>query len=289
MGLLDDLMRSAIGDAVKQAVQPKAEEAAAQTLNQAAQTVLPQQNPQAAETQTGQKPPSAEEMQAAFGALGSFLKSAAAHAAEHMKICEKCGEGVPADKSFCPKCGTKMPEMTVAEGVKCRSCGRQNEPGTKFCTGCGEKLPAETAAEQAAAASDAAVLAVWKERLPQFPVWSCGGMEYELEREENPETECWRFGVRLPSAEAAQQAVQQYRALLKQNGFRQEGQYPDDEHLYLRVDGVSCHVDTEHCFEADADSPTIYFDHRQPYGGYDYKKPEQKPQSGGGLFGALFG
>ena len=70
-------------------------------------------------------------------------------------------------------------------------------------------------------------------------------------------------------------------------GLRLVEQYPDEEHLYKRVNGVSCHVDTEHCFQGDADSPTIYLDHSQPTGGYDYKKPEKKQS--GGLLGALFG
>ena len=177
--------------------------------------------------------------------------------------------------------------MTVADGAKCTKCGRQNEPGTRFCSGCGEKLPAAAAAEQAAAEADAAVLKEWTEKLPDFPVWSCGGSDMELEQETGTETESWRFSVTLVTPVAAQNAVKQYRQVLMQNGFKTEGQYPDEEHLYKRVNGVSCHVDTEHCFQGDADSPTIYFDHSQPTGGYDYKKPEKKQS--GGLLGALFG
>ena len=92
----------------------------------------------------------------------------------------------------------------------------------------------------------------------------------------------------FPTGAQAEQAVRAYREVLKAAGFRQEGRYPSDEHLYKRVNGVSCHVDTEHCFEGDAESPSIYFSHEDPSGGYDYK-PEPPKKKSGGLFGALFG
>ena len=78
---------------------------------------------------------------------------------------------------------------------------------------------------------------------------------------------------------AASQAVESYRQLLLQNGFRQAGQYPSMNHLYKMVDGVCYHVDTEHCFEGDPDSPTIGFDKSEPYGGFNYVKPEPKKKT----------
>ena len=304
MGLLDKLIKDAVGsavsDAVKKAVQPKADEMAANAVSQAANALTQTANQTAAAAGAANQAaadaqaasgteaaPSKEEMQAALGTLETLFGGLAQRAAENMKICPKCGEGASADKDFCPSCGTKLPDMTVADGAKCTKCGRQNEPGTRFCSGCGEKLPAAAAAEQAAAEADAAVLKEWAEKLPDFPVWSCGGSDMELEQETGTETESWRFSVTLVTPVAAQNAVKQYRQVLMQNGFKTEGQYPDEEHLYKRVNGVSCHVDTEHCFQGDADSPTIYFDHSQPTGGYDYKKPEKKQS--GGLLGALFG
>ncbi len=304
MGLLDKLIKDAVGsavsDAVKKAVQPKADEMAANAVSQAANALTQTANQTAAAAGAANQAaaaaqaasgteaaPSKEEMQAALGTLETLFGGLAQRAAENMKICPKCGEGASADKDFCPSCGTKLPDMTVADGAKCTKCGRQNEPGTRFCSGCGEKLPAAAAAEQAAAEADAAVLKEWTEKLPDFPVWSCGGSDMELEQETGTETESWRFSVTLVTPVAAQNAVKQYRQVLMQNGFKTEGQYPDEEHLYKRVNGVSCHVDTEHCFQGDADSPTIYFDHSQPTGGYDYKKPEKKQS--GGLLGALFG
>ena len=305
MGLFDKLIKDAVGnavsEAVKKAVQPKADELAANAVSQAANALNQTANQAAAAAGAANQAaaegaqaaagtaeaPSKEEMQAALGTLGSLLGGFAQHAAENMKLCPKCGEAASADKDFCPSCGAKLPDMTVADGVKCAKCGKQNEPGTRFCSGCGEKLPAAVQAEQAAAEADAEVLKQWAEKLPDFPVWSCGGSGMELEQETGTETESWRFSVTLVTPVAAENAVKQYRQVLMQNGFKTEGQYPDEEHLYKRVNGVSCHVDTEHCFQGDADSPTIYLDHSQPTGGYDYKKPEKKQS--GELLGALFG
>lgn len=304
MGLFDKLIKDAVGNAVsgavKKAVQPKADELAANAVSQAANALnqtanrtaaaadaVNQAAAEGAQTVSGTEAPSKEEMQAALGTLESLLGGFAQHAAERMKLCPKCGEAASADKDFCPSCGAKLPDMTVADGVKCAKCGRQNEPGTRFCSGCGEKLPAAVQAEQAAAEADAEVLKQWAEKLPDFPVWSCGGSDMEFEQETGTETESWRFSVTLVTPVAAENAVKQYRQVLMQHGFKTEGQYPDEEHLYKRVNGVSCHADTEHCFQGDADSPTIYFDHSQPNGGYDYKKPEKKQS--GGLLGALFG
>lgn len=316
MGLFDKLIKdavsgavgNAVSEAMKQAIQPKADALAQQAVNQAAGALNQAQqassanaapaDAQTANAQTAAEQPaggnaaqmpSKEEMEAALGTLGSLFSGFAAKAAETMKLCPKCGEAASADKDFCPSCGAKLPDMTVAEGAKCPKCGRQNDPDTKFCAGCGEKLPAALAKEQAAAEADAEVLALWKEKLPDFPVWNCGGTELALEQIPDTDTETWRFSVRLESDAAAQNAVRQYRQLLMQNGFQKEGQYPDEEHLYKRVNGVSMHCDTEHCFEGDSDSPDIYFNHSQPYGGYDYKKPESKPKQSGGLLGALFG
>lgn len=314
MGLFDNLIKNAVSGAVsdavhsaaKKAVQPAADAAAQQVANaaagaitQAAQTGTQaiQQSTQAAAQASAEagtaaaegaaQIPSGAELESAFGMLGQMMQGMANGAAKNMKVCPGCGEGVSAEESFCPHCGTKLPEMTVAQSLTCTKCGKVNNVGTKFCTGCGEKLPATLQEEQAAAAKDAAVLEKWKELLPEYPVWSCGGKDFQIEQLDG----AIMFGAEFPNSTLAEKAVEAYRAVVKAAGFRQEGQYPSDEHLYLRVNGVSCHVDTEHCFEGGSESPSIYFNHDNPYGGYDYKKPEPQKKSGGlgGLFGGLFG
>ena len=79
--------------------------------------------------------------------------------------------------------------------------------------------------------------------------------------------------------QAAQRAVDEYRQILLQNGFRQAGEYPCIEHLYKMESGVCYHVDTGMCFEASHDSPSIAFNIQEPRGGFDYVKPEPKKKT----------
>ena len=313
MGLFDDLIKNAVsgavGDAVqsavKKTVQPAADAAAkkaADSIAQAAEagTDAARQSAEAASQAAaelnaagaeaasagGTQMPSQSELESAFGMLGAMMQSAADGAAKNLKICQNCGEAAEAEEQFCPNCGTKLPEMTVSQSLTCTKCGKQNKIGTKFCSGCGEKLPAALMEEQAAAQRDAEVLAKWAEILPEFPVWNCGGTDFGID---SVDPGIYYFAATLPDAAQAEKAVEAYRQLAMQAGFKQEGQYPSKEHLYLRVNGKSCHIDTEHCFESDANVPSIYFLHDEPTGGYDYKKPEPQPKKPGGLFGALFG
>ena len=73
--------------------------------------------------------------------------------------------------------------------------------------------------------------------------------------------------------------MEQYRQILLANGFRQAGQYPSVQQLFKRIDGVVYNVDTEHCFDGDADTACIGFCIREPYGGFDYVKPEPKKKT----------
>ena len=148
--------------------------------------------------------------------------------------------------------------------------------GTKFCQDCGTKLPIAVQEEQARQAKDEAELSRWDTLLPNFPKWTCGGSEYNLEEYE-PGIFGFSAGFNGNSA-AAHRAVEAYRQILLQNGFRQAGQYPSAAHLYKKVNGVCCHVDTEHCFDGDPDRACIGLDNSEPYGGFDYVKPEPKKQ-----------
>lgn len=281
MGLLDRAIRngvsravgSAVGKAVEQAVAPKVQ----QTAQQAAQQFIPQQQPQA-QPAPAFSGPQAQQAGAALGGLFGGLQSFASEATKNMKICPSCGEGAPAETKFCPKCGCKMPEQTLAQGAVCASCGKQNEVGTKFCTECGAKLPAAVAQEQAAQAKTDEAMAQWDILLPQYPKWQLGGYDLRVERLDEA---CCQFSA----SGVGRAEFEQYRQLALSNGFRPAGQTPDQYQLYKRVDGVVYNLDLEHAFEGDG--LTLYFMAREPYGGFDYVKPEPKPQ-GGGLFGGLF-
>lgn len=258
---------SAVGSAVRQAIEPTATNLA----NQAAQSLdrASNSNTNAGTRSTG--------FEGAFANLERAAQNYATEAAKNMKVCPNCEKPTTADKKFCPECGTALPEQTVAEGAICTNCGKQNPLGTKFCQDCGTKLPIAIQEEQMVANKNAAVMAEWDEKLSQYPKWSCGGTDYYIDQYD---TNQFVFAAKFKgNSYSAGQAVEQYRQILLQNGFKQAGQYPNIAHLYKMINGVCYHVDTEHCFEGDSDCPNIGFDISEPYGGFNYVKPEPKQKS----------
>ena len=271
---VSDAVGKAIGNAITQAVEPKATELAnkaAAHLDSAAQN-------------TQQQAQHTSGLEGAFANLERSMTNYATEAAKNMKVCPNCNKATSADKKFCPDCGSALPEQTVAEGAVCTSCGAQNAIGTKFCASCGAKLPAAIAEEQAQAERNAAVLREWDEKLPQYPKWSCGGTELYIE--DYGENGFMLSATFNGNPSAAHRAVEEYRQILLQGGFRQAGQYPSIEQLFKRIDGVVYNADTEHCFEGDPDTACIGFYRREPYGGFDYVKPEPKKKAS---FKDLFG
>ncbi len=216
----------------------------------------------------------------------STLERMAMDSMKDMRVCLNCDNPVNGDVKFCPKCGEKLPEKTVLELAMCPKCGKQNAPGADFCTECGTKLPYKELVEEREREKDQAVLRKWSEELPWFPVWNCGGTDYDLD---HPEDNIYCFSVYFQDDErGGEAAINQYVQILKDNGFRQAGKYPSDDHLYKMVDGVCYHATTEHSFEGGKDSPNVYFIlNDEPQGGFDYVKPEPKKKSGS-PFGSLF-
>ncbi len=264
---VSDAVGKAVGNVVRQAVEP----AATNFANKAAGAI-----DQAAQN-TNQQALRSSGLEGAMANLERSMQGYATEAAKNMKVCPGCNKSTTADKKFCPECGEKLPEQTIAQGAVCTSCGKQNPIGTKFCTDCGTKLPAEIQKEQAQAENDAAVMTQWDEKLSQYPKWSCGGKNFNIEDYDGHIMFAADFEG---NSYQAQSAVEQYRGILLNNGFRQAGQYPSPEHLYKKIDGICYHVDTEHCFEGDSDCPCIYFLTGEPTGGFDYVKPEPKKPLG---------
>ena len=206
--------------------------------------------------------------------LERTLQGYATQVSQNLKVCPNCEKPASAEQTFCPHCGTKLPEETLAQGAVCPQCGKQNGLGMKFCQDCGAKLPHAVAADEASAAKDAEVLAEWDEKLPYYPKWCFGGRNYYIESYDEG---TYLFSANFDgNSMAAQNAVAQYRQYLTQCGFRPAGMYPSMEHLYQRINGVVYHVDTEHCFEGDPDTASIGFLTGEPHGGFDYVKPEPK-------------
>ena len=301
MGLLDKALKDAVGrglqnalgKAVEGAVRPAADRLAGQaakTVSNAAAGKLKEvtgafDEANAAMTEANEAMAGVSQEQ--WDQAVSVLEGMAGNMMKDLRVCPACGEAVKGEGKFCPKCGAKLPELTVMEQALCPNCGKQNEPGAAFCVSCGAKLPGKELEEAAQRAKDAAVLEKFRSALPQFPLWNCGGSFYDFSE---LETGRFFFGASFSGNDAeARGAVESYRRALQEAGFRPAGKYPSQEHLYKMADGVCCHADTEHCFEGDADCPAVYFllgD--EPAGGMDYTpgEPKKKP---GGLLGSLFG
>ena len=276
MGFLERAIRrgvsEGIGKAVGQAITKAVEPTATELANKAAQHF-----DNAAQQNSRPKAQIASGLEGAFANLERAAQGYATEMSKNIKVCPNCNQPSDKEKTFCPSCGTKLPETTVSEGAVCTECNKQNPVGAKFCEACGAKLPAEIQAEEAAKARDAEEMSKWDALLPCYPRWSCGGRNYCIEDMGG----YIRFSADFEgNGYAAQQSVTQYRNLLMQHGFIQAGQYPNIAHLYKRVNGVCYHADTEHCFEGDPDCPNIYFNIDEPTGGYDYVKPEPKKQVG---------
>ena len=275
MGFLERAIRRGVSDAVGKAIGKAIEPTVTDLTNKAANAIE-----QAAQN-TEQQVARSSGLEGAMANLERSVQGYATEAAKNMKVCPNCNKPTTADKKFCPECGTQLPEQTVAQGAVCPSCGKQNVIGTKFCQDCGTKLPVAVQEEQMHADDHASVMSKWDKQLPQYPKWNCGGSHFEIEVYDGFTT----FSVNFDgNTFRAKQAVEQYRQLLLEGGFREAGENPTIEHLYKMIDGVCYHADTEHCFEGDNDTATIYFNTGEPQGGF-YYKPDKKSFGLKGLFG----
>ncbi len=275
MGFLERAIRKgisqgvgkAVGNAITKAVEPKVTE----LTNKAANSI---DNATAQHTASNQ---TTKGLESAFSNLERAVGGYATEMSKNMKICPKCQKPASADKKFCPECGEPLPEGTLADAAVCTQCGKQNSIGTKFCQDCGAKLPIAIQEEQAKERKNAEMMAQWDSLLPQYPRWSCGGDVCI----DDYGSDGINFSARFEGNDAAaHRAVEEYRQILQQNGFRPAGQYPSVQQLFKRIDGVVYNVDTEHCFEGDSDCACIGFYKREPYGGFDYVKPEPKKKMG---------
>ncbi len=294
---LKESISKGINEAVSKAVKEAVEPAATNLANKAAekmedfaekkmeevekQTELARASAKQAAAETGAAMSEAaaeaskvdmNQLKSAFASLTEMAQGYATEMSEKYKVCPGCGEPVDADKKFCPNCGTKMPEETLAQGALCPNCGKQNDIGTKFCSDCGTKLPSAVAEEQAAQSKTESVMALWDEYMPHYTKWTQGGKDFYLENE----GEYIRFMATFHTSFAAVNAVKQYSLALKEDGFVQAGQYPNEGQLYKMVDGVCYHVDLEHAFDGDSDTASLYFNEAEPTGGFYYKKGDEK-------------
>jgi len=113
------------------------------------------------------------------------------------------------------------------------------------------------------------ILDKWETLLPQYPKWIFGGDNIELDNvAESGDVPFYALNV----YGVGRAEVEQYRQLLKQNGFRPAGKYPDEGQLYKRVDSIVYNADLEHAYDGGSSYISLAFTVREPDGGFDYKK-----------------
>ena len=280
---VSDVVERGVQAGVQKTVAPKVEQAAADAVNRATENINQATGQLSAQPQSTVNQTELNQAASTLGGLFGSMQTAAMgfanEAAKNMKVCPSCGEAAPAETKFCPGCGAALPEKTVAEGSVCSSCGKQNSIGVKFCTDCGAKLPFALAEEQAAQQKDAAVLASWNTFLPQYPAWRFGGTNIGIEEMGLDENSHVYYGLHVENAQYSM--LEQYRDLLRQNGFREAGQYPTAGSLYKKIDGVCYCFNSEEPFPSDEGYLIVHFLVREPAGGFDYVKPEPRQKSGG--------
>ncbi len=171
-----------------------------------------------------------------------------------MKECPQCGGVTTEDKKFCPTCGAKLPETTLAQGAVCPQCGKQNTIGTQFCAECGAKLPALVAEETAQAEKSSAEIAKWDDCLAGVPKWTCGGRNFVLDC--HPEDGYCQFDLEFDTPTEADNAIASYCVILRQNGFTGS---PNNTDLSKRIGDKVVRVDMSHTHDGDAELPSIYF------------------------------
>jgi hypothetical protein len=131
--------------------------------------------------------------------------------------------------------------------------------------------------------SDAAFHERWAQFLPQYPVWKCGG--YNAELSEGGLDEHNNVYYHLSVSGTTFLALSQYRNLLKENGFRAAGKYPSDDMLYKPIGGQCYNLESCEPFGGGEGCLSVTFGIREPFGGFDYKKEDEKPRKKGGLLG----
>jgi len=261
----------AVGKAVKEAVEPKATEWANKTAVQLDQM---------SRKQTQEVRQNLGGLESALSNLQQAAGNYATEVSKNIKICPNCGEPAGAEKKFCTSCGAKLPETTAAQSAVCPACGKQNTVGMKYCDECGTKLPAAIAQEEAARKKMAESMLQWDQLLQMYPRWNFGGSDLYIEQHDPAECSGYFASAHIsfPRGTSGEQPLEQYWNLLKSEGFRTAGRYPDQAHLYKMI-GDTCYLaSSEHAFDGGTDSLCLEFAIREPDGGFYYVKPEPKSQ-----------
>jgi len=119
---VSDAVSKAVGNAVRQAVEPTVTDFANKTA---------QHFDNAAQNHTQQSSHPTSGLEGAFSNLERAAQSYATKMSENLKVCPNCNKATDAEKTYCPECGSKLPETTVAQSAVCPNCNKQNSIGTE--------------------------------------------------------------------------------------------------------------------------------------------------------------
>lgn len=106
-----------------------------------------------------------------------------------------------------------------------------------------------------ASADYQSILDEWKDKLPQYPVWPCGGNNFQIEEIDG----VYYFTACFEDSLTAKNAVKSYAQVLLQSGYRPKNDNLTDDNFYKTINGKCYYVDLEHCFDSDDSAPTIGF------------------------------
>ncbi len=105
----------------------------------------------------------------------------------------------------------------------------------------------------------------WDTVLPQFPKWTFGGHDIELDEYPGAGGRPY-YGLQMRGVSYAE--LEQYWQLLKQNGFKPAGDYPSDTQLYKTVGGVTYNFSSDDAFAAGEGNLGVMLGIREPGGSF---------------------
>ena len=73
--------------------------------------------------------------------IADLVTGKIAEASGELVKCANCGEVIPSNAKFCPRCSVKLSLFVPDSGtIKCRKCGAENKAEDRYCLECGKPL-----------------------------------------------------------------------------------------------------------------------------------------------------
>ena len=73
--------------------------------------------------------------------IADLVTGKIAEASGELVKCANCGEVIPSNAKFCPRCSVKLSLLVADTGsIKCKKCGAENKAEDRYCLECGKPL-----------------------------------------------------------------------------------------------------------------------------------------------------